>query len=359
MVRVQKGKPAFDGFARPTQNYFRVPNEWIDISAGIKNISELKVVQYILRHTWGYQEFGIAKRITIDEFIAGRKRRDGSRIDSGTGLAEQSVRNGLAAALDDGLIEEFIDDSDRARVKKYYSLRMRPEPGADDHVPADDETEKIHLGGGVQTLDPGPQSLDLWGPTVRPRTEKDTLERNLEERHLINSNEKQTGDLHKTGSDLRSIALRQENVDNSAVGDADRFPEPPSAPTGWSSTGQILSRTQPRRGAADGPSNGAVRGRPPKAPPYIAAVMGDISGRLHDDTPRSSLTRATRLWKASGLPEERFVQEVLYPARSRTQQQGGVTKRASAGDGTINRIPYFFAVVEDVLGLKDAAADPS
>ena len=159
MVRDRNGKPVFDGFSRPTQNYFRVPNEWIDISAGIKNISELKVVQYILRHTWGYQEFGIAKRITIDEFIAGRKRRDGSRIDSGTGLSEQSVRNGLTAALDDGLIEEFIDDSDRARVKKFYSLRMRPEPGIEDEV-SDVEAEKIHLGGGVQSLDPGPQTLD-------------------------------------------------------------------------------------------------------------------------------------------------------------------------------------------------------
>ena len=85
--------------------------------------------------------------------------------------------------------------------------------------------------------------------------------------------------------------------------------------------------------------------------------MGDISGRLHDDNPRSSLTRATRLWKASGLSEECFVQEVLYPARSTTQQQGGVTKRASADDGTINRIPYFFAVVEDLLGLKEGRMD--
>ena len=55
-----------------------MPTVWIDICARIDNLAELKVVQYVLRHTWGYQEYGIKKRITIDEFISGRRRRDGS-----------------------------------------------------------------------------------------------------------------------------------------------------------------------------------------------------------------------------------------------------------------------------------------
>ena len=47
-------------------------------------------------------------------------------------------------------------------------------------------------------------------------------------------------------------------------------------------------------------------------------------------------------------------------ARSLAQQQGNVKKRAASGaGGPINRVPYFFAVVEDLLGLKDAAADRS
>ena len=83
--------------------------------------------------------------------------------------------------------------------------------------------------------------------------------------------------------------------------------------------------------------------------------MADVSSRLHDEQPRSSLTLATRLWKASGLSEERFVHDVLYPARSRTQAQGNVKKRATDGYGTINRMPYFFAVVRDLLGMKDEA----
>ncbi len=83
--------------------------------------------------------------------------------------------------------------------------------------------------------------------------------------------------------------------------------------------------------------------------------MADISAKLHDDTPRSSLTRATKLWKGSGLPEDKFVQR-LYEARSITSQQGSVRgKPASTDKHLVNRMPYFFAVLEDLLGQRSAA----
>src|SRR5260221_11929442 len=86
----------FTGFSRPESNFFRMPNEGIDITADIDNIAEMKIVQYILRETGGYQEYGIKKHITIDEFIRGRKRKDGSRMGSGTRVREMSVCNGIA-----------------------------------------------------------------------------------------------------------------------------------------------------------------------------------------------------------------------------------------------------------------------
>ncbi len=111
----------FQGFDKPEQNWFKLPNNWTDITAGINNIAELKVVEYILRHTWGYQEYGLKKCITMDEFVHGRKRQDGSRMDKGTGLSERAVRYGIVKALENGLIEEDIDDNDRGRIKKYYN----------------------------------------------------------------------------------------------------------------------------------------------------------------------------------------------------------------------------------------------
>ena len=121
------------------------------------------------------------------------------------------------------------------------------------------------------------------------------------------------------------------------------------------SVGEVLAQRLPLQPSSPGRNGaGGGRGRPPKAPPYIAAVMADISAKLHDDNPRSSLTRATKLWKTAGLPEDKFVQR-LYEARSVTQQQGSVRGTPAKEDTQLtNRMPYFFAVVEDLLGLKDA-----
>src|SRR3954454_18165698 len=120
MTRRKSERTPFSGFDRPESNFFRMPNSWTDITAEIDNIAELKVVEYILRHTWGYQEYEIKKHITIDEFVNGRRRQDGSRMDDGTGLSERGVYDGIRKAVQDGLVEEEADTSDRGRVKKYF-----------------------------------------------------------------------------------------------------------------------------------------------------------------------------------------------------------------------------------------------
>jgi hypothetical protein len=116
-------KPNFQGFSKPEANFFRLPNEWTDITANITSLAEMKVVEYVLRHTWGYSEYDLVKKITTDEFMHGRKRIDGTRIDKGTGLSNKSVVEGLSKAVEHGLLEVEVDDSDRARIKKLLSLR--------------------------------------------------------------------------------------------------------------------------------------------------------------------------------------------------------------------------------------------
>ena len=144
MARRKSQRPEFPGFDRPESNFFRMPNSWTDVTAEIDSVAELKVVEYILRHTWGYQEYGLKKHITIDEFVNGRRRQGGTRMDRGTGLSERAVYDGLRKAVENGLIDEAIDDSDRGRVKKFYSLRMREDGASPDPL---------------QTLQPGVQTL--------------------------------------------------------------------------------------------------------------------------------------------------------------------------------------------------------
>jgi hypothetical protein len=120
--------PAFEGFDPPESNFWRLPNTGFEIVAAFTSWAEHKVVEYILRHTWGYQEYGICKHITMDEFMHGRKRRDGSRIDAGCGMAENSIKKGIADAVSHGFLVVEVDDSDRGRIKKYYGPRMRRMP---------------------------------------------------------------------------------------------------------------------------------------------------------------------------------------------------------------------------------------
>ena len=130
--------PIYAGFSKPEANFFRLPNEWTDITARITSLAELKLVEYVLKHTWGYSEFDMVKKITTDEFMSGRKKKNGERIDTGTGLSKPSVIEGLHSAVKHGLLEVEIDDSDKARIKKYYKLKMRAPIEADE--PEKEET---------------------------------------------------------------------------------------------------------------------------------------------------------------------------------------------------------------------------
>ena len=150
----------FLGFQPPQENWSRLPHQLIDFLPEISSVAELKVVLYILRHTWGYGD--TEKRISVDEFCNGRLRADGSRIDGGCGISPNSVRSGLDAAVAHGLITVAVDDSDLARIKKYYALAVAVD--------------------GVQDLRSGVQKLNPRSSKVEPRTEKETIERNLEKK---------------------------------------------------------------------------------------------------------------------------------------------------------------------------------
>jgi len=161
----------FLGFNKPEANFFKLPNEWTDITAGLSSLAEIKVVEYVLRHTWGFQEFDIVKKITLDEFMSGRKGKDDMRMDRGTGLSKQGVITGIALALEHGLLEVETDDTDKARIKKYYKLRM-----------SEDRAD-------VKSFDTGVNNLDSSGQEVRHRTEKETKERNKRYEKKTNEDE--------------------------------------------------------------------------------------------------------------------------------------------------------------------------
>lgn len=115
----------FEGFAYPESDFTRIPNEFMEsVLSQITSLAELKVILYIMRHTWGFQEYEQYKKFTVDELMNGRKRRDGTRLDNGTGLSESGVKLGSTKALEHGFLECEIDDTDMGRIEKRYRLKM-------------------------------------------------------------------------------------------------------------------------------------------------------------------------------------------------------------------------------------------
>lgn len=126
----------FPGFwhpdVHPEEGHTKLPHEFIDIMHKLSD-SELRIMLYLFRHTWGFQEIdnevslrklGRGKKITTDEFMKGRKLKDGTRMDGGTGLSDRGVKNGITQALAHGYILCEVDESDKARVRKYYSIKV-------------------------------------------------------------------------------------------------------------------------------------------------------------------------------------------------------------------------------------------
>jgi hypothetical protein len=200
---------SFSGFAIPTSNYFRLPNCWTDITASITSLAELKIVEYVARHTWGWQEYGIKKRICIDEFMYGRKRTDGTRIDKGTGLSKQSVIDGIKRAVAHEYLEEEIDRRDRGRVHKYYTLKISS------IAQGDVKDLDLRCQGSRPQMSSN-QTLDVKQPDTNclqngHRSEKETLERHLKERETVANPQPAGVSLSPSNSLLTSLTETETN----------------------------------------------------------------------------------------------------------------------------------------------------
>lgn len=269
------------------------------------------------------------------------------RLCHDMGASENAVRKYMRELEAVGLLHQRRRGQGRTNIYILTDLRTAK---IEVQEPQEIRTAKSEVQEPAKTAGLEPQNL---------RGEVETEEVETEE---IKSDQYSNGSRAITSHKIKTDRYGKEkqfrmrsNVDNSARAAKKPSSAPPAAPAGFTRVGQVLTD----RLDTPPPTTRSRRGRPPKAPPYIEQVIVECSARLHDsDHTQANITQATRLWRASGLPEAQFVQDVLYQARSLTQAQGNVNKRATDGTGTINRMPYFFRVVEDLLGLREDQPPP-
>lgn len=166
----------FAGFQPPQENWSRLPHQLIASLPTFSSLAELKVVLYVLRHTWGYQEFDDGRRISLDEFMHGRKTREGKRLDEGVGMNKQAIIDGIRRAVKHGFLQ-VEGEGKQGRREKFYKLAMCPvsdEGASMKIIPGQYEN---HTSASVKII---PATASEGAPADGPQSPKDIRERNIE-----------------------------------------------------------------------------------------------------------------------------------------------------------------------------------
>ncbi len=117
----------FPGFHRPRANFYRLPNAWFGAwraaraaQGGGRIVGPLKTTEYVVKWTWGYQNFDRPLRISWQHFQYGRLTGK-VRLDRGTGLSSRI----LGAALDTAVASGFLERHGDAQQPTYLP-HLRP-----------------------------------------------------------------------------------------------------------------------------------------------------------------------------------------------------------------------------------------
>lgn len=92
----------------------------------------------------------------------------------------------------------------------------------------------------------------------------------------------------------------------------------------------------------------------------LASYVEDLGREFRDEAaPAVSTARLLNLYLAAGLGLDDFITVMMAARRTTQMRTATITKHAARGGaiGTKNKMPYFFTVLADLLGLKADATD--
>ncbi len=116
----------YEGFSGP--NGTIVPDDVFDLLAPRLKESELRVLLYIVRRTFGFGKS--ADAISLKQLTDGIIARDGRILDSGTGMSRKAVVSGIKGLSGKGIISVERRHGDRGDSQvNVYKLRFRDDRG--------------------------------------------------------------------------------------------------------------------------------------------------------------------------------------------------------------------------------------
>jgi chemotaxis protein histidine kinase CheA len=192
----------FSGFHFP--NYTPVPDQVFDELLTVLTGAELKVLLYICRRTFGFKKE--SDNISLNQMLNGLVKKDGTRLDNGTGLSKPTLLKALRDLQDKGIIESTRRSSDTyGDEATNYRLRFsdgvqRPAVQEDQHR-SEGGRSKNFTTGGKETLPRG-RSKNLPTPVGKKVTPQETV---------VQQTEQQETDLAHTNRDDSTTNLPAQN----------------------------------------------------------------------------------------------------------------------------------------------------
>jgi hypothetical protein len=123
----------YEGFASP--NYTPVPDDLFDILAPQLTESELRVLLYVIRRTFGFKRD--SDSISLSQLVSGITTKDGRILDRGTGMSRPGVTRGVKGLVEKGiiLVDKVLDEKGENQIN-VYRLRYREGVGNEVNHPS-------------------------------------------------------------------------------------------------------------------------------------------------------------------------------------------------------------------------------
>jgi len=353
----------FEGFDSP--NTTQVPDAFFDVVAPELSEAELRVALYIIRRTFGFKKD--SDNISLRQMVNGITTRDGRVLDRGTGLKKSAVANALNGLERKGVILSQRNRSrERGNEPTTYALNIKHHPlsvpvdnplstGTDNPLSVPVDTQKTeeqdpvgqHTGEGSTCFDGFASTQQTREPSGLSKGassgESSRQTRRLPSSVLLTVSQTTS---RRGGITPEDALNNSHTAHGTAVEAADGAVDQPTSSQARQAA-QRRSQPDPRRNSR--------RPLPPKLPPHLEAQVTRYSEELHDpEHLPQNLGQAGRLWESSGWPEANFGQ-ALADARAITLRRD-IKKRATAGGdmGARNKMPYYFKVLRDLLGIKES-----
>jgi len=375
IVDERQGRPE-RGFRRV--NTTQVPDEVFDYWLPHLSDAELFVLLYIIRRTLGFQKQ--ADVINPEQFLTGVRTRAGAVLDDGCGVSKKHLYLALSGLKDKGLITVQRRRSRRAgNIPSVYSLNFEndvpdilsrspddPDPRAaaydayaDSALVGAEHTSTRASHDVMATAAQGGAARRQEGGKKTPRGEHDDDDRGatgqLEGRVMSSKGAQEDDCGDARGRQQGRAATPRETHNDQQSYASQRAPQQTAYDQQTDSQGNSISKTSKHTSSNSIVGRTRDRDRSLRYSVLVSQQAGDLSFLFHDqDHQRSNRTRALRLWAESDLDEQTFA-DMMQEARLIAMKRGNIEKDATDGsgafDGTKNRMPYFFAVLEDLIDI--------